>query len=230
VPAPVGALAHRSRRTIDSGRDFLNNPRVRLLLFAIAAVISACAVAPERAPLGDPASVWQQRQVSLARIRAWDLRGRLWLRSADEGFNLSLQWRREADRHRIDLTGPLGGGRVRLTQDRHGAELRDASDVVDRDASVQQLLARRTGWDLPLDGLNYWVLGLPAPDAPTQSEIDSWGRLKTLEQFGWDIRFLEYVQQGGHELPSRVFIKRRHDAADRTLEVRLVVEKWAVAQ
>ena len=177
--------------------------------------------------MAEPDKVWHARAAALQRLNAWDVRGRLALRSAEEGFHASLRWVREAEQHRIDLTGPLGGGHVRLTQDRNGAEFRDANDRVDRDVSVRSLLRRRTGWDLPLEGLNFWLLGLPAPDVPAQHELDAWGRLKSLEQLGWEVRFVEYVQLGATELPSRVFIRRRSDvAADRTLEVRLVVEEW----
>src|SRR5206468_3132926 len=139
--------------------DFLNNPRVRLLPILFAALLAGCAALPERPPVEDPQAAWQARQVSLARLRAWDLQGRLALRNADEGFQASLHWVRAEDSHRIELAGPLGGGRVRLMQDKNGAELRDAKDNIYRDSSIQQLLARTTGWDVPFEGLNYWALG-----------------------------------------------------------------------
>lgn len=200
---------------------------MRHFLFFAALLLAGCAAVPERPPVGEPDQVWHARAAALRRVNEWDVRGRLALRSAEEGFHASLRWVREAERHRIDLTGPLGGGHVRLTQDRSGAEFRDANDRVYRDTSVRNLLWRRTGWDLPIEGLNFWLLGLPAPDAPAQHEIDAWGRLKSLEQFGWEVRFVEYVQLGASELPSRIFIRRRSEAAaDRTLEVRLVVEEW----
>jgi outer membrane lipoprotein LolB len=200
---------------------------VRLLLIFFAALLGGCAALPERPHVANPQAAWQKRQASLAHVNAWDIRGRLALRTADEGFQASLQWVREADRHRIDLTGPLGGGHVRLTQDKNGAELRDANDKLYRDSSVQQLLARTTGWDVPFEGLIYWVLGLPAPEAAGKSELDEWGRLKILEQHGWEIRFLEYAQHDAYEFPSRVFIKRKSEvASDTTIEVRIVIEKW----
>lgn len=193
------------------------------------ALCAGCAALPERPPVANPENAWQVRQASLASVNAWDIRGRLALRSADEGFQVSLHWIRDQHVHRIDLTGPLGGGRVRLTQDKNGAELRDANEKLYRDSSVRQLLARTTGWDVPLEGLNFWVLGLPAPEAATKSQLDRWGRLMVLEQQGWEIRFLEYARQGAHELPTRVFVKRVSGAmGDTTLEVRLVVEKWSL--
>ncbi len=93
---------------------------------------------------------------------------------------------------------------------------------------------RTTGWRVPLDGLNYWVLGLPAPDAAASEELDSRGRLKTLAQSGWDIRFLEYTRYGSFDLPSKLFMKRQNAGVeaspvkDAALEVRLIVERWTL--
>lgn len=203
---------------------------VRLPPAVVLLLLAGCAAVPERAPVSDAAVAWEARRATLAQIGAWELRGRVAVRTADQGGQASLLWKRENDTHRIDLVGPLGSGRVRLTQDRNGAELRDGSGKVYRGASVQDLLARMTGWKVPLEGLNYWALGLPTPDAITKSELDEWGRLKTLEQLGWDIHFLDYAPQGNYELPSRVFISRKADSPDAAVEVRLVVEKWTVDQ
>ncbi len=200
---------------------------MRLLTVILLSLLAACAALPERPPVENPQAEWRARQAALAHLNAWDIRGRLAVHTAEEGFQASLTWVREADRHRIDLAGPLGGARVRLTQDKNGAELRDSSDKVYRDTSAQQLLLRTTGWQLPLEGLNFWVLGLPAPAPITKSELDEWGRLRTLEQRGWEIRFLEYATYGAYELPTRVFIKRQVDAGA-ALDVRLVIETWTL--
>lgn len=203
---------------------------MRLFVIAVALMLAACASLPERAPVGNPAAVWQARQKQLARVTGWDLRGRLALRTDNEGANASLRWVRSGERHRMSLAGPFGGGGVRLTYDDNGAVLRDADGDVYRGASMQELLLRATGWRLPIEGLNYWVLGLPDPEAPGKSRLDQWGRLKSLEQFGWNISFLEYTQAGRYELPKLVFLNHRADgASDAEIEARLVVEHWTVS-
>jgi len=199
---------------------------MRVFLLLLALLLAGCATAPERAPVADIAAAWNARQARLARLETWSLRGRLALRTAEEGAHASLHWVRRQDVHRVDLAGPFGGGRVRVTYDGSGAELREADGKVHRDASVQELVARATGWWLPLEGLNYWVVGLPAPGAPAQRALDPWGRLQRLRQLGWTIEFLEYVREGGYELPRRLFIRRA--SPEETLEVRLVIEDWAV--
>lgn len=202
---------------------------MRWLILFCAALTTACATLPERPPVDDRDAAWEARRQLLARLDTWDLRGRLALRTGEQGVHASIRWIRDHDNHRIDLTGPFGGGRARITLTRSGAELRDASNKVYRDASVEELLVRVTGWSLPLDSLRYWVVGLPVPDAAARNEVDEWGRLSLLEQQGWTIRFLEYVQADAYELPRRVFIERKARAGgEEPLDARIVIESWAL--
>lgn len=210
----------------------------RLGPFALALSLAACVSLPERPPATDPVHAWEVRQQTLSPLIIWEIRGRVALKTAHEGWQAALHWSRDADRHDIDLSGPLGSGRVRLSQDRFGARLRDADQHTYYAESAQKLLYRVTGWDLPLEGLNYWVLGLPVPGAPWHERLDPWGRLERLEQFGWNIQFLEYLREGEYELPGKIFIKRevsenemKADSNDLpshpTLELRLVIQRWS---
>lgn len=203
--------------------------RLRCFPLLLLALLGGCASLPERPPVENPSATWQTRQTQLAQLNVWDLRGRLALRADEQGANASLRWVRDRDRHRMNLAGPFGGGHVRLTYDGSGAELRDSDGETYHGATMQQLLLRATGWNLPIEGLNYWVLGLPDPAAPAQSTLDEWGRLKLLEQLGWDVEFIEYTQAGRYELPRRVFIRhKQRDASDSEIEARLVIETWEV--
>jgi len=199
--------------------------RFFLLVSPLLLLVASCAtVAP---PSDEARRAWGVRQARLASLVAWEVHGRIALRTATEGWQATLVWRHEAERQRIDLTGPLGRGHLRLTQDRFGAELRDDNGSVHRDTSMQQLLHRATGWQLPFEGLPFWILGRPAPAGGAREDIDAAGRLTALRQLGWDIQFLEYTREGEHELPRKIFVTR-HAGEDDTLEVRLVIEKWSV--
>ncbi len=202
-------------------------------LLALAALAAGCATTPALPPVANPVAAWQARQVELQPVTAWTIQGRLAMHTDNKGWQASVYWVRDGDNQRIDLTGPLGRGHLRLLQDSHGAELRDADQKTWRADNAEQLLYRATGWRLPLAGLNYWVLGLPAPDSVGHQELDAQGRLKTLVQSGWDIQFLEYTRYGTLDLPSKLFIKRLDggtdgdQAKDNALEVRLIIERWA---
>lgn len=203
---------------------------LRLLLPAL--LLAGCAALPARAP-EETARLWEARERTLAPLMAWDLQGRIALRSHDEGLQASLHWVREQEHHRFTLIGPLGSGQVRLTQDKNGAELRDAEKNVRRAPEARALLRQATGWDVPFEAMNWWVRGLPAPGTVTEKELDADGRLRLLTQLGWEIEFLEYGRYGAYELPSKLFI-RRHDNVPGigldhvTLEVRMVIERWTL--
>lgn len=202
---------------------------MRFLLTCLAALLAGCATLPERSAVENPDTVWVQRQSALLAVTSWALRGRIALRRNDEGAQASLSWARSDDVHRLELAGPFGGGRVRITQDRDGAQLRDSSGNVYRDVSLSALLARATGWWLPLEAMRHWIVGLPTPAAPFDIELDAWGRPKTLDQLGWKIHYLDYVTEHGHDLPRRLFIERRSSlAAEEVLEARLVIERWSL--
>jgi outer membrane lipoprotein LolB len=203
-------------------------------LLGLAALAAGCAITPALPPVENPVATWQARQVELKPVTAWTIQGRLAMHADNKGWQASVYWVRDGDHQSIDLTGPLGRGHLRLSQDSHGAELRDADQKTWRADDAEQLLYRTTGWRMPLAGLNYWVLGLPSPDSAGRQELDAQGRLKTLVQSGWDIQFLEYTRYGTLDLPSKLFIKRRDggtdddQAKDSALEVRLIIEHWAL--
>ncbi len=203
-------------------------------LVLTAAFIAGCATSLPSTPVADIDVAWQARQLELRRITAWQVRGRLALRAADQGWHASLRWDRDGEKVRLDFTGPLGRGHLRLVQDGHGAELRDADQRVWRAGNPEALLYRATGWALPLEGLNYWVVGLPVPGTVSTQQLDIQGRLKRLVQSGWDIQFLEYTRLGAYDLPSKLFITRRSSPAEdraagqELLEVRLSIERWTL--
>ncbi len=215
-------------------RGFLTSvkflPAFRFLLSAFLCLVflTGCAAVPPRAPEADRLQAWTARAQALAPLTVWEVRGRLALATPDEGWQAQLRWVRRRNDHRIDLIGPLGRGHLRLTQDARGATLHDGEHTY-RDGSAEQLLARTFGWSMPLDGLGYWLRGLPAPDAPARRDLDACGRLARLEQRDWDIHYLEYARFGEHELPSKVFLTRTalgRDTKEETVEVRLVIERW----
>lgn len=209
----------------------------KVVLALAATLVAGCATFVDRPALEDPSATWQSRQSQLLLLNTWDIQGRVSARSLSNGWQASLRWARDERRHEIDLWGPLGRGHVRLTLDDSGAQLRDSDQNTYYADDAQQLLFETTGWWLPFDGLNFWIKGVPIPDTPNQHILDESGRLMTLKQLGWNIRFMRYRRFGSFEFPGKLFIKREmandsvmgsreYEGEIPVLEVRLVVEKW----
>jgi outer membrane lipoprotein LolB len=211
------------------------------VLLAVAWVGGCATVAPPAPPSAPSESsqrAWELRQAQLLPLNSWDLRGRVALRSAHDGGQASLHWVRAADQQVIDLRGPLGRGLVRLSQDAQGATLLDDNQRTYTAGNAEALLFETTGWHIPLDGLPYWVRGVPIPGAPLRLQLDDYGRLAVLWQSGWEVRFLAYTRVGVHDLPSRLTLllaqgeteaapSAHAEAGSYPVEARLVIEQWA---
>lgn len=188
--------------------------------------VSGCAVPVVRPPVAELEHLWQRHAATLVPVTQWQLRGRLAIRTGERGGQASLNWERAAARHSIRLNGPLGRGVVRVTQDAGGARLVDAEQRVHEAASAEELLFYYTGWRLPLDYLDYWVRGLPVPGLAASHELDESGRLRTLRQAEWEVRFQGYARVDSLDLPTQLTLNRNADALRPGMEARLVIDRW----
>lgn len=196
----------------------------RLVVLA-ALSLAACQTVPRT----DSAMPWPQRVERLSALKDWEWRGRVALRTEDNrGGQASLSWHYRDERHVLVLRGPLGGGLMRLQQDRDGATLQDAERREYRAASAEELLFHVAGWRIPVSGLEYWIRGLPAPSEITLQEWDESGRLTRLQQSGWDVYFLEYASSGGHELPTRLDVIFLEPEGAARVEARIIIEEWVI--
>ncbi len=187
----------------------------RLGRVAVLALLAAACATPQPKPAAPVATL----------PSAWEVRGRLAVRLADEAWHGTFAWRHAPDRQRVDLAGPLGQGSARLDQDATGATLDIGGGRVLRGTDTGALLEQQFGWSLPLDGLRHWIGGQADPGRPATPRRDAEGRLVGLAQDGWQIAFERYREVAGAGLlPHRVVLVR--DA----LEVRLVVDAWQTGQ
>lgn len=210
----------------------------RSALTLLVLLTAGCATPTVLPPLESPQLAWQVRQAQLLPLTTWNLVGRVALRSANDGGQASLRWAHTPAGQTIDLHGPLGRGMVRLQQDEHGVRLLDNAQQVYTAENAEALLFNTTGWRIPLEGLNYWIRGVPVPGVPQHLELDDQGRLAVLWQSGWEVRFLAYTRFGEHDLPSRLTLVLPQETdtspSDPTgrspVEARLIIERWTLLQ
>jgi outer membrane lipoprotein LolB len=191
---------------------FSPGPYGLLLLLAL----TGCATPPAReaAPTAS--------DLASARYANWQIRGRVSLVKGNEGWHASLNWHEDAGRYRLDLSGPLGQGALRLEGDAGGVRLQtaDGRDYLARDAD--SLVRSATGWPLPVAGIRYWVRGVPVPGQPAAMKTDADGRPVSLAQSGWDIRYDRFQDVDGRAWPTRLQLTTDD------LSVRLVVDEWTL--
>lgn len=187
-------------------------------LWALAALLSGCATPLPR--LSEPVATTQF--ASPEAVRGFYFSGRIGVQYDGQGFSGMLQWHHGGPEDEILILSPLGQGVARITRDAQGVTLTTSDDQVYRAQDVESLTRQVLGWGLPLQGLQYWVLGLAAPDGEAGREFDEERRLSRLRQDAWRIDYLGYRSVQGISLPGKMVM-----ANDR-IEVKLVIDKWLV--
>jgi outer membrane lipoprotein LolB len=181
-----------------------------VLAALFAALLCACAAVP-RGPEIFP--------VDPAALTSFELNGRIHLKVQKEAFPGRVRWQHAPAMDELWFYSPVGNAVAHLRQDGDGAWLMTAEGREHRAADLERLTFEVLGWDLPLQALPYWVRGIPWPQAGApDAQRDGQGRLKRLEQGGWQVTYLAWGASG---LPVKL------DLLGQRLRLRLVVDRWS---
>ena len=186
---------------------------MRLVLSATVLILAGCAttlLTPQ--PVARPA---QTEHVSFA------LNGRIAVNHDGKRSSSSVRWTHHPADDEILLFAPLGQTMARIHRDEQGVVL-DTSDKHYTAEDTEELTQRVLGWHLPLDGLQYWVLALPAPDSEASIERDANGQVSVMHQDGWEIRYTRYAAQAPDSLPLRMSLQRGG------MELQLLIDEWEI--
>ena len=176
------------------------------LIVLCAALLAACATAPEATP--DRVHTGRFSAVATQGERRESVSGR---------FSMEVR----GDRRRIDLATPLGTTVARIEVGPEGASangpgMQEARGP-DADALAEQLL----GWRLPVSGLSDWIEGRPVPSRPARLERDG-SRLVLIEQDGWTVRLAETFATS--DRPRLIILERAASPLAPGVVLRLVVD------
>ncbi|MEE4751025.1 lipoprotein insertase outer membrane protein LolB [Pseudomonas alliivorans] len=193
-----------------------------VVVFSLIALLAGCAGLTSRESVqgkGDSAQ-WREHKQQLSSLDGWQINGKVGIRAPKDSGSGTLFWLQRQDYYDIRLSGPLGRGAARLTG-RPGAVALEVANQGRYEAKTpEELLQDQLGWRLPVSYLVWWVRGLPAPDSKSQVTLDSDSRLASLDQDGWRVEYLSYVEQNGYWLPERVKLHGQD------LDVTLVIKDW----
>ena len=187
-------------------------------------VLNACATVEKPQPLEekqlDKKAAWELRRVSLETIQVWSLKGRVAGKSNDEGFRAGVRWEQKKYQFNIDLHGPLGRKIAQITGDAGDVKLSTSKGESISASNPETLMQELFGYSLPINGLQYWMRGIPDPQEIYASlELDEHGRLKQLHQAGWVIDYDRY-HNGSPSLPA--FIK----ISSTNINANLKIDTW----
>jgi len=185
---------------------------------SIALLLGACAI-QKGVDLPD-ISEWDTRQAILGELDKWQFSGRIAVKTSDDGFNGKLRWVQDEDSFSATVSGPLGIGTVRIEGNVDGVKITDKDGTTTVLRDVESELYYRYGWTIPVESLRYWVLGIPDPRVPAETDFDDDDRVSHMKQRGWSVDVGKYREAGGQQMPARLV------ASSRKTSVRLVIDKW----
>jgi outer membrane lipoprotein LolB len=189
----------------------------RLLLMVLCSTVLAACATTRRAPAPASAAVgWEQRVGDLQRSSAWQLDGRAAVAVGTQGWQATLNWRQQSDSAEVHLSGPFGIGALVLKRTPQGLSLNGAppSDT------VLAQLQERLGFELPIDHLRFWLLGVPDPSAAFELKRNDQDRASQLTQSDWSIDYDRYMPVDGDWLPAHLVLSREG------VRVRIAVDHW----
>jgi outer membrane lipoprotein LolB len=182
-----------------------------LLLFTLS-VLSGCTSIPAKkeAPVD-----WKSRQAAFAQIDSWLMHARIGMRSKHHSGSATLIWDETERNRKLRLLGPLGGGVIYLQQDKTGVSLQDSNRV--------------TGWQIPVSGLRWWLLGITEPGSTAEYTLDESQRLLSVTQDGWKVTLDKYRLFGDYELPSLIVVETQ-EGQDKAgyIRAKLIVKEWKI--
>jgi outer membrane lipoprotein LolB len=193
-------------------------PRLGFVLAAVVlagSILAGCSVPKrEAAPTSEIGAPPQE-------VKALRLSGRIALRQGKEAHNGNVRWLHDAPHHEIAVLTPLGTTVATIVQDVGKVKLTTSDKETYEAVDAEGLMENVLGWRLPLNGMQYWVLGRAAPpEADAQREVGADNRLARLTQQDWRIEYSNYRPVGNTEFPSRITM-RRDD-----IEIKLVVDSF----
>jgi outer membrane lipoprotein LolB len=122
---------------------------------AAAGAVLLCSCASALVERGAPASALA------AQATAFELTGRLSARRGNDALSANFRWTHEAQRDELDLSSPLGQTIARLSSDASGVRLQTPDGRVETAGDWAALTTHALGWPLPVEGLAFWIQGVP---------------------------------------------------------------------
>lgn len=196
-------------------------------LWWLCAVLALAACAPTRVVRESPPAdaqagerLMSTRESQLFERSAFDLNGRIAISDGNDGGSGRFEWQQRGLATTLRFFAPVSARNWRLEVQPGQALLIESNGAIRVANSAEELLRRELKLNLPADALRYWVLGMRAPGAESEIELDDSGQLALLRQSGWEIRYVGFDQTQDPPLPRKLFARSGEH------QVRISVRSW----
>ncbi len=195
--------------------------RVFILMLAVS-LFSACTQLP-KIDADTKSQLWLEHQLAVGEIQSWNIKGRVAVKNEKESGTVTLLWNQFLSNYELRFIAPLGQGTYILTGTPDGVVMKGPKDNTMKADTPEQILQDGLGWDVHLNGLKYWVRGLPEPDVSYAALLlDDKGRLSNMEQSGFNVSISRYNETEGLSLPEKLTIKSD------SIKLKVVIQNWEI--
>lgn len=168
----------------------------------------------------------REHQQQLTAIKDWQFSGKLGIKAPGESASASIQWQQADANYSIQLHGPLGQKSLTIEGNSNSVTLKEKGKAPLTARNAETLLKRTTGWNLPLQQLDYWIRGLPAPSSKIQSlQLNERGLIKHLQQKDWQIDYANYKSFGDQQ---SLYLPQKLVAHHQDLRLTLIIRTWKI--
>jgi outer membrane lipoprotein LolB len=185
-------------------------------------LLTGCTTTPKPAlqsPLPTLTAPAPTKAKTTAPLQSWQAKGRLAAAQGEKGGNAAFTWQQRGNSYLVRLFGPFGSGGVVIKNYPSYVELKEANGKITRAQTPEALMQKIAGWQVPLNGLQYWLQATPIPRENSIKELDNNGRLTFLEQQGWKI-FYEHYHDQHPQLPSKLRLENKN------IRLKMVITSW----
>jgi outer membrane lipoprotein LolB len=191
-----------------------------LAALAVLALLAGCRTRPPVVTGPGADAPWEQQRAALETFDRYSLAGRVAVAANGQGFTAGLRYTQQPRRADLSLDGPLGIGGLRVRLAGHEIEVINSKGQRLDGPAARAELEQRLGFELPLDELRWWLLGLPAPGKSEVDATSEGGAIRGFIQNGWHVAIDSRAPALGFSLPRRLTAERGG------ARLKLFVERW----
>lgn len=181
--------------------------RLKCGIVVLLLLLSACATTE----LTDRFSV--EKMLPLSELKQWSFDGRLSVVGQPVIF---VSWHHAVDHEQLKLSGPLGQGAVTIDLTPNKIKIDKGAGEVMVSDQVEAFLFEKTGVLIPVQSLQYWVVGLPLPSHTYQMTDNGF------VQTGWLVEYKQLQTSGAVYMPAKIF------ASNAQNKIKLIIDQWDV--
>lgn len=186
---------------------------LRLWLIALPLLLLTACVSRPQTPL-IPAL-----ETDPAKAYAWELSGKILVKTPEDKLSANLYWLHSPHTNDMQLTTMLGTGILSMSVTPKLTTL-EADGKTYTDTNAARLLAKLTGWQIPVDNLPRWITGQFSHELILARDLENRPiKLQTRDDIPWQINILQW-QDNNPKLPKLMRINKG------LLQLKIQINQW----